>query len=276
MEPKKPLIDFLYADHERVASFLAQIHGEGNLRETNETGKANRKVGARGELKLGLVAGGAGSDRELSKEVKFTYDPLWINSRKLIDYIDEHSAPSTSPSLGQLCSVSGTLIAYDLSMLTGMMNSPEMEGYIASGIEDTAPVPKAKERLRKLEKKREASVLREFIRGLPLGIGFVLVSDNRHYWFSVKRKYLSLYNLDVPLKFPTHISGIWNVIGVVDAVAGDHVLGLQSVISREIDGLMPAMVLNMMQLTGAITGMFGRPLQAHGLSPLAVFRTVTL
>lgn len=275
MEEAAPLLDFLYADHERVASFLAQLYGSGTPKETEEAATKAKKLGRRGNLKLGPVEGAVEGERDWSREVRSTYDPLWSNSRKLIDHIQEESTSDTLLTLGQIRILSGCLLAYDLSSLRNIMNSDAMEDFIAGGIEDDQSWVNRSTKAKSAEKKKQASVIREFLKGLPLGIGFVLVTKVAHFWFSVKREFLSLYDLDVPLKFPTHISGPWNVLGVVDAMPNDHVEGIEPVLARNIDGLIPPMVLHMMQLTGATVGMFGRPLQAYGLSPLVVFRRVS-
>ncbi len=270
------LFDFLYADHERVASFLAQLHRSGTPTETEEAATKGKRGTKKGGIKLGLVEGETEAERDWGREVRLTYDPLWSNSQNLIEHIQEAQASRDAalPALGQLRIFSGSLLAYDLSSLTSIMNSDAMEDFIAAGIKDDPGAADRSSKFRSAEKKKNASVIREFLKGLPLGIGFVLVTESCHFWFSVKRDYLSLYDLDIPLKFPAHISGQWNVLGVVDALANDHVEGLNSVLSRNIDGLIPAMVLHMMQLTGATAAMFGRPLQAFGLSPLVVFRRV--
>lgn len=95
----KPLLDFLYADHERVASFLAQIQGEGSLKESYQAGTTQKKGQRHGDLKLGLFEAGLAEERDWGKEVRLTYDPLWANSRKLIDHIEEHG-PTGSYALG--------------------------------------------------------------------------------------------------------------------------------------------------------------------------------
>jgi hypothetical protein len=270
-------LDFLYADHERVASFLAQLEGEGAPKEMEKSATKSKKSNSEGKINVGVLEGGIGSERDWGQEVRLTYDPLWSNSRKLLDHVEDLSNGRSSESLaiGQLRVLSGTLLAYDLSSLTNLMNSDAMEESIAGGIQDDEASANRSPSARKAEKKKKAQIIREFLKNLPLGIGFVLVSDEGHFWFSVKREYLSLYELDVPLKFPIHISGVWSVLGVVDALSDDHVSGIQSVMDRNIDGLVPAVVVHMMQLIGATAALFGRPLQAHGLSPLIVYRRVT-
>lgn len=269
------LIDFLYSDHERVASFLAQINGLGSLIQNEEKSSKAKSDSKKGELKAGFLSGGAGQNIDYQKEVRLNYDPLWSNSRKFIDFIRESGAENKKNSdVGDLVILNGKLLCYDLSALTAMMNSDAMIDFIAAGIEDRDEFHGRSKKAIEEIKKNEASVIRSLLKELPLGLGFVFVTDAAHYWFSVKRDCLSLRDLDVPLKFPAHISGEWNVIGIVDAKSNDHINGLEKVMKMEIDGLLPAMPLNMLQLVGVISGMFGRPYTACGLSPLIVFREV--
>lgn len=275
MTETSSLLDFLYSDHERVASFLAQLGDAGVQKSGEQIAIKARKDAKKAGLKLGPIHGDLSQDYDWRKEIRLTYDPLWVNSRRLIDHIENNSLGNDQPiQLSQLRIFSGSLIAYDFSSINGMMNTDAMDDFIASGIADgpdhEGRSPKAKGDI----KKKEAAVIREFLRALPLGIGFVLVTSECHFWFSVKREYLSLLDLDIPLKFPIHVSGTWKVLGVVDAMPLDHVEGLRNIIDREIDGLIPTFVLNMMQLIGATTALFGRPIQAHGLSPVTVYRDI--
>jgi hypothetical protein len=273
-----PLLDFLYADHERVASFLAQIQHAGVLRGAEETAGRGEKSTKEGGLNLGPLHGGLSGEQDWNREVRLTYDPLWSNSRKLIEHIENNATTDGTSfvGLGQLRILSGQLLAYDLSSLTSLMNSEAMDDFIAGGISDQPHMegrsPKAKSDL----KKREASVIRSFLATLNLGVGFVLVTEEQHFWFSVKREFLSLHSMDIPLKYPAHISGNWRVLGLIDAMPNDHIEGLQPVLAKGIDGLMPNMVVQMMQLIGVIVGLFGRPLPAYGLSPLVVYRQVSI
>lgn len=276
MEDAPILLDFLYADHERVASFLAQLYGIGAPKETEQSATKGKSTNRKGTLSLGAIGAGAANEREWGQEVRQTYDPLWSNSRKLIEEVQERRGTDQQKlNLGQIRILSGTLLAYDLSSIPSLMNSEAMEDFIAAGVQDDESMANRSATVKRAEKKKQAAVMREFLKALPLGIGFVLVTDDGHFWFSVKREYLSLYDLDVPLKFPVYVSGVWNVLGVIDAAPNDHVSGLEAIIARNIDGLMPAMVFHMMQLTGATAAMFGRPITAYGLSPLVVYRGVT-
>lgn len=270
------LLDFLYSDHERVASFLSQINVDGVVTGSEKSASKGKQNSRDGKIKLGPFEGGLGVERDWNQEVRLKYDPLWSNSKKLIDYFDQNLISETDTELkcGKIVSLSGSLIAYDLSTVTGLMESEHMDDFIANGMDDDTISDVRSGKVKSQEKKKNASIVRQFIKSIPLGIGFVLVTDKGHFWFSVKKEFLSLYDLDIPLKYPIHVSGTWNVLGVVDALPHDHVEGMQPIIDRNIDGLMPAMVLHLLQLIGGIVGLFGRPLQAYGLSPLIVYRDV--
>lgn len=272
------MLDFLYSDHERVASFLSQLHTSGSLQAVEQGGQKTKSTQKEGGLSFGPVKGGISQGHDWNREVRQTYDPLWRNSLKLIQDVEDKATINADDQLaiGQLRTLSGSLLAYDLSSLTSIMQSESMEGFIANGIPESAELSERSSKVKNQQKKDEASVLRSFLKELPLGIGFVFVTESAHFWFSVKREFLSLYTMDVPLKFPTHISGQWNVLGIVDALPEDHVEGIRHILDRNIDGLLPAMVLHMMQLTGVSTGMFGRPVPAYGLSPLVVYRDVVV
>lgn len=67
-----------------------------------------------------------------------------------------------------------------------------------------------------------AEIIRGFINSLPLGVVFILFNGQNAFWFNVKREYLQLQALDIPLKFPLQIGGLWHVTGVIDALPQDY------------------------------------------------------
>jgi hypothetical protein len=276
--PNTTLFDFLYSDHVRVASFLAQLTGSGALKESERSGTKSKTTRRTGGLSLGPIKGGLEGQRDWHQEAREIYDPLWSNSRLLIDEIKERDdgVRVGPPLIGQLRIFSGSLLCFDYSLVTGVLSAEAVEDLIAAGVENDDSQHKKHTAQFRQEKKRLASVIRGFLQSMPLGIGFVLVTPECHFWFNVKREYLTLQDLDIPLKFPVHISGNWEVLGIVDALPNDHVEGIQHVIDRSIDGLLPPMAVHFFQLIGTITGQFGRPVQAWGLNPLSVFRDISI
>lgn len=267
------LCDFLYSDHERVASFLAQMSQEGVLTQSEQSTSTAQGQSKKFGSDLKLIHGSAESDTHDSQQLREVYDPLWKNSLRLIKFV-EKNAHSTDLDIGKIRIFRGKLLAYNLETFKGILDAQAMDEFIAGGIKDDPDHASRSSKVKREHKFKEAQVIRSYMASLPLGIGFVLVTEEAHFWFGVKKGFLSLNELDIPLKFPLHISGSWNVLGVIDAKANDAVVGVQDVLSRNIEGLLPLMPYKMMELIGATTGMFGRPLQAYRLSPLVIYRTV--
>lgn len=269
------LFDFLYSDHERVASFLSQLNGIGALKTNEQLSSQSKNTAKKGTAKFGVGQVGIENDREWSKEIRQQFDPLWTNSKSLIDHVTGIQTDKP-PELGSLVVLSGNLLAYDLSSLTAMLQSDAMTSFIAAGTDDDAIAQNRSKKAAEQIKQNQADVVRHFLKGLPLGIGFILFTQAGQFWFSVKKQYLTLYDLDIPLKFPTQISGKWNVLGVVDAFPDDHFKEISNNFSDNSDYILPAMPLHMLQLIGATVGLFGRPVTAFGLSPLSIYREVKL
>lgn len=106
------MYDFLYADHERVASFLAQRSGIGALVGNEEVASKAKSSGKKAGLNLGAISGSAEGGLNWSKDIRLAYDPLWMNSTKLIELVKEESEAENSAhhDYGQLLTVSGKLM----------------------------------------------------------------------------------------------------------------------------------------------------------------------
>lgn len=270
------MLDFLYADHERVASFLAQESGLGALINNEETASKTKVTGVEGRLSLGPVGGSATGERNWSKDVRLAYDPLWMNSTKLVELVsDKQSGQFRSQfDYGDLVTVTGRLLCMDQALIGNLMRSPAFIDQIASGlnIDDTNRSSKAKSK----ERHVLAETIRDFMNSLPLGVVFILLDEKNAFWFNVKREYLQLQSLDIPLKFPVQIGGLWHVTGVIDALPQDHA-EIASVFGGYGDRLIVSQALTIIaQLVVPLVGLFGRPADAYGLSPVTIHRKIAL
>lgn len=270
------LHDFLYADHERVASFLAQINGIGALVGNEETASKTRSTGKEGGLNFGAASAKAKGTTDWSKDIRLAYDPLWMNSSKLVDIVSARRtiAPKATYDYGQLLTISGKLMCMDQALFGNLLKSPSIVDQIANGIdaEDVHRSSKAKVKKRK----DIAEIVREFINSLPLGVVFILFDAKNAFWFNVKREYLQLQSLDIPLKFPIQIGGEWHVTGVIDALPQDHA-EIESVIDNFRDRLViPQAFTIITQIVVPIVGLFGRAADAYGLNPVTIHREVVL
>ena len=271
------MLDFLYADHERVASFLAQNSGLGALVGNEETSSKNRISGSEGKVNLGPVGGSAKGEASWSKDIRLAYDPLWMNSLKLVEMVASSAVTSVEEPLdyGRLLTISGKLMCMDQALFGNLMKSPAIVDQIAGGINDDGNSNRSTKGKQK-ERRDLADVIREFIQSLPLGVVFILFDGTNAFWFNVKREYLQLQSLDIPLKFPMQIGGDWHVTGVIDALPKDYAEIASDLNQYGEKRLVSEAVLLIAQMAMPIVGLFGRPADAYGLSPVTIHREIAL
>ena len=270
------MLDFLYADHERVAAFLAQHSGVGALVGNEETASKAKTSEKGGGINLGAAAGSAKGGTNWSKNVRLAYDPLWINSKRLVDLVSESAGEQSQEEhdYGKLTTISGQLICLDQALFNNLLRSPAIVDQIAGGINDQqsqrSPKGKAKER------KELAEVMRDFINSLPLGVVFTVFDGKNAFWFNVKREYLQLQALDIPLKFPVQIGGTWHVTGIIDALPQDYG-GFGEQLGSYGEKLVFSQAFSIItQMIIPVVGLFGRPADAYGLSPVTIHREITM
>lgn len=131
--------DFLYQDVRRVGSFLAQFeeHGVRQLiKATESTGRAQTVKGAAsGTLGLPAVMGASAvvdvATTDDSKDLaEHTFDPLWSNSRRLLDYLTEHDLIENDlweSRLGRFVLVTGSISIIDTSILTTLFEDDDLK-----------------------------------------------------------------------------------------------------------------------------------------------------
>ena len=102
------MYDFLYSDHERVASFLAQQSGVGALVGNEETATKSKLNAKKAGLHVGAISGSADSGLNWSKDIRLAYDPLWMNSAKLVELVSREGSEIKSGKYdyGQLITIS--------------------------------------------------------------------------------------------------------------------------------------------------------------------------
>lgn len=273
-----PILDFLYADHERVASFLAQlIGGDGVLTEVSAGASRSKTDKTEGKASLKAfdigVDGIKNSAVALQRDTRLVYDPLWNNSIKLINtvssnLIDRQQSPI---EIGQLRLILGTLRVFDLSYLPKLMEAESMPHFIAAGSKnedlDEEDLNRSDE-----DRYREAKAIQAYYASLPFGIQFLLSDTKNCFWFSIKRQFLSLYDLDIPLKFPSKISGDWKAIGIIDAVPDDGSIEDIEELPENEKIHIPPYMLKMSMLPENTNEQFGRQEASYGFSPLMIYR----
>lgn len=277
---RKELIDFLYADHERVASFVSQLSGLGILKGYEREFDKEKARGKEGGLKIGGIGGSASSDTSWHRGIRETYDPLWETSVSLVKHVEQAQA-LRQPKLevGELVCVGGDLFALDLAFIKGLMKAESMAEFVARGSDDKKERPSKKSNTKNVSKNSEqyknAQVIVEYMKTVPLDIQLMIHAHDSVFSFNIKREYLNIHQSDIPLKFPFQISGRWSIIGVVDAAPEDHIAGAIAM-GDNIEAMYPSLAQPFIQLIGTSAVAFGRNMKAFGLNPLAVYRRVSM
>ncbi len=271
------IFDFLYSDHTRVASILSQLDGAGDLRSMQRVSSKTKGKETKVSASIKITSGHKTTDTEYNKELRQEYDPLWINSKTLINKISNRNEDKQfiDYSYGDLKIISGKLMCMDQSIFNALLRSPSIINQLAQGME-TEDNANRSSKAKNQNKKDLAAIVRDFIQTLPLGVVFTLITKTDAFWFNIKREYLQLQDLDIPLKFPLEIGGTWHVAGIIDALPSDYYtlenemksFGEKRIFSTGIE-----------PITGIITpivGLFGRPADAYGLNPVSIFREINI
>jgi hypothetical protein len=96
------------------------------------------------------------------------------------------------------------------------------------------------------------------------------MSEGKSLWSSLEEEHLKINSDDITLKHGATFAGQWHVLGILDAKPDDEME--QSAIPPTAgNGLFEGMV----GMLSAIRIFLGRPTNAYGITPVAIFRTVS-
>jgi len=299
------VFDFLYHDARRVGSFLAQIDPSGHLTLLKQTEAAESgsgmKFSATASGTVVVARGGAAMEDQRTagqrESLERTYDPLWTNALTLLDMLDERGMIHNSleaTCIGQFVKVS------DLTLWKGLWSLPALkqvltenafaEQQASSGVSASAPQSSQQ---RKRDRNIKAvqgptNVLEHQMEGALALVGMLphtiqarlMMDGGASVWCSLREDGLIVSASDLTLKHGVMVSGRWTMVGVLDAYPEVDVEGkatttdAEAVTASRIAGGSPLGEL-MVSLMPAIRGLLGRPQQAHGITPLVIFREVS-
>jgi hypothetical protein len=298
-QQRDSVYDFLYHDSRRVGSFLAQFDEAGHLQQITQSENVTRgqsrgyRLAAGGEIPLvgsaniDLSRTPLGGGSESSERV---YDPLWANAREILDYPTERDMIERSldvARIGQFVLVSGALAVLDLPMLQQLWELPIVRSTIAAGNRATPdPSRPASQMQSRADRKRHrqqsskptiadnpVQFMIDIIKYLPHLIQAGIKTEaGDSVWCSLREESLVVSSADLMLKHGTVLSGIWNILGILDALPddpGDQSPDLSAVL-EDAPLANPARALGPM-----VRQLMGRPTRAYGITPLLIFREVS-
>lgn len=287
------VLDFLYHDAPRVASFLAQFgtYGVPQQSKTGEFAKRSSatKTGGSAGIDVPIVAKGQASveytvtdDTQQSAET--TWDPLWANARKLLDFLEERDLIQRDiwkARVGQFVLAKGALIFLDLAMLKQAWEKPSIKKQVMSGVPSGGKA--RQEALKKIgvPPDFEFQFLFDLLSIMPHSLQATVLSDQGGVWCCLSEQHLVGLASDLLLKHGAFIPGEWSILGALDATMDpQRVPSPGEPATRSLDDLVADLVPTVVgklaaQMAPVARNMMGRPRDTFGVTPILIFREVS-
>jgi hypothetical protein len=276
------VLDFLYHDIRRVASFLAQFETYGLLQQV----KATESVGHSGTsrtthsagvdlvtiAKAGVAIDGTVADDERDSAER-TYDPLWTNARTLMDYLHERGMIQRDirrARIGQFILLSGKLSVIDSSLLRHLWQSKAVLAHLLQNQKSG----KGKQAL--TDQQKHTQLTMEILPTWPHKLQAIIDGDGFSAWSGLADDGLIGTGADIALKHGYEIPGTWHALGILDAEPGaaPAAFPLPEVQVPEEQALenMRKLAKN---LSVGVRKALGRPADKYGFTALLIFREVS-
>lgn len=294
---KSTVVDFLYQDVRRVGSFLAQFDPDGHLqsltRAQQVSESASSKSGLSGSAGIPAVAKfGALSEEQVlegaNDSTTRTYDPLWANALALLDYLSSRDLIQTDVTkgrIGEFVLCNGRMTILDLTMLKKLWELPAVQEKIkqgASGSTDgTRQQRRQQQRSGSNQKYSDIDLMIQMLQVLPHGIqATIRRDDDISIWCGLQESSLIGSSSDLVLKHGYEVSGGWVAVGILDAVPDED----GEEVAAFVDGVPNATAVSAGTIIGGLAAalqpitktFLGRPHAAYGITPLLIFRHVTV
>ncbi len=286
--PSDFVLDFLYHDARRVASFLAQFDTSGHLIGLKQSETVSESEGEEGTIQAtanALVARAAGtfiqrrnsSGGEASER---TYDPFWVNALTFLDFLTERNLINrdiTKARIGQFVLGTGPLLVADLSLLKIIWNNPTLKAQnLETELKAIVFPENCTEEMQKTMQ-REVELGHELIPGLPHNLQARLIDKFANIWCGLSEDSLVGSAADIALKHGAVVGGAWNILGILDAVPynpnattedGRPFMEFVSDLAGPGGG---RQALNLAQIA---RNSMGRPERYYGVTPLLIYRQI--
>lgn len=271
--------DVLYADTRRISSILSQFSDDGLLTELTRAAEES----SQNELTLSVKV--VKTDTRESGKTSNTrrFDPQWLLPLMFLDKAspmirrDVEEAP-----VGSLALATGKLVVTDLSALQEMWKSAAMRKQILKGMlgGNEATGNRHDRRSGKIQRQdtTEQEAILELLPHLPHSPQMNIVTEDYAVWSTIQPEYLVGSVSDLILKHGVKVSGVWSMVGVIDARpfdgdnADEEVLSPMEMIRLGI--LQESMWKVAHDIAGPTRQALGRPLLSYGMTPLIIFREI--
>lgn len=260
------IYDFIYLDSSRLTSFLAQLDDNGvliSIKKTNHIKEEQKSLGS-----IGLTATRAATEDNttMGKQSERHYDSGAVALYSVIDRLDELGFIKkniSATAMGQLLLCSGTIKFHDIRMMRDLWD-PIMKMSINQQANQAGG--KANKSLLQ-HKTKEAELLKSILSALPHALLMTLFSEGQSLWASLEEEHLKINSDDITLKHGANFAGKWHVLAILDAKPDDNSITSPVTGNELFDG--------MTEMLTVIRTVLGRPANAYGITPIAIFRAVS-
>ncbi|UYW33622.1 hypothetical protein [Methylorubrum extorquens] len=286
--PSNSVFDFLYQDVRRIGSFLAQFEEYGvrqSVKATEAVGQTQAVKGtASGTIGLPAVMGGSATiDTTTTDETKdlaeHTFDPLWANARRFLDYIESNinlKDDLWSANIGSFVRISGSISVVDLQYIQSVLRTPTLRRSFAEQHYRENNIKKGSAAAAELDRNVE------LVLSMPHGIQLTVYSNTDNSisaWSSISQESLTTNTADLILKHGTVLRGFWQVIGILDAVPDVPIPTDDNPTAKTADDYVQDMLPKELTkfaatLASATRELIGRPRHQFGITPILIFREV--
>ena len=304
--PNAFVLDFLYHDSRRIASFLSQFDELGHLQRVTQTDESAAKE------KEGSITGGSlGVPGTLGKHEKGktasswesetaqrVYDPFWANARRFLDLLTEGDMIQRdieNARIGQFVLSTGSLIILDNSMLRAIWDQPAVSKFIKAqekaAAEAQAADQDALEPINRKQRRAEQSKARKtrpetpevsetelalaLMPHMPHSGQLHIVTDDFAVWAAAADEALVAPMSELILKHGQKVAGQWSMLGILDALPWEQAEMMNPLEMVRVGMTQESISNAALQMAPAIRRALGRPLLSYGMTPLLVFREVS-
>ncbi|BBP95934.1 hypothetical protein BSFA1_10630 [Burkholderia sp. SFA1] len=262
------LCDYAYLDRGRVSFYFAQLFEDGVLVQTKRVAKDSSNDSSKFKASIKIAEFESGGQGSAERQLERSFDPSWLAPIEVMNRLDELSYVHTDlvdAPLGSIFLIDASMQVFDIRLMQDLYEQ-FVEVVLADQIAGITLPPKEKQKF-VADKKKELDLVAKIVRKLPHGIQAGFGSTQGSLWSTLKPEGMLINPDDLALKHGSDIPGDWKVLGVVDSKPEDE-LGNQP----------PYVGSSMEQGLSLMMGHFrefvGRPTDAYGVTPLAIFRTI--
>lgn len=259
------LFDFIYADTQRIGSYLAQLVDEGVQTSAKIVANTNDGHAVKAQGSIPGIAKGSGTWTESAgRSLEKSFDATWSLPLNLLDLLDRDGYISRDISqceLGHIVLIEGTLSLLDIKLMQKLW-APATQ--LSASQTKTTHANKSVIQSQKSQTKLMGDVLAN----LPSAVQvYVNEKHGNLAWGTFKQEMFAGSSDDINMKYGGYVDGSWQILAVLDAKPSYASDRESFVIPNELFNVF-ANVID--QVREAV----GRPYVAYGITPLMIFRKV--